>query len=128
MDWTTVLGSIMIVGSAVWSAVQWYMGRTKADNPPTVEEIASAVLEVLKRLQEQDTPVKFSAFSVPVQAPPIQMGPAIPSPESMTRMQAMEHVEALAGYLEAKDAADGLDALQTVLLALVPSQKRVVAK
>lgn len=126
MDWTTVLGSVMIVGSAVWSAVQWYMGRKKADNPPTVEEIASAVLEVLKRLQEQDTPVKFSAFSV--QAPPIQMGPAIPSPESMTRMQAMEHVEALAGYLEAKDAADGLDALQTVLLALVPSQKRVVAK
>ncbi len=123
MDWTTVLGSIMIVGSAVWSAVQWYMGRKKADNPPTVEEIASAVLEVLKRLQEQDTPVKFSAFSVPVQAPPVHVNPA-----SMTRMEAMEHVEALAGYLEAKDAADGLDALQTVLLALVPSKTRVVAK
>lgn len=121
MDWTTVLGSIMIVGSAVWSAVQWYMGRKKADNPPTVEEIASAVLEVLKRLQEQDTPVKFSAFAESVKEPPV-------APALMSRMQAMEHVEALAGYLESKDAADGLDALQTVLLALVPSQKRIVAK
>ncbi len=121
MDWTTVVGSVMIVGSAVWGVIQWFVGRQKANNPPTVEEIASAVLEVLKRLQEQDNPVKMGVMDVPHSAPPV-------SPALMTRMQAMEHVEALAGYLEAKDAADGLDALQTVLLALVPSKTKVASK
>lgn len=120
MDWTTVVGSVMVIGAAVWSAIQWYMGRKQANNPPTVEEIAQAVLEVLKRLQEQDTPVKYG-FAESVKEPPVV-------PALMTRMQAMEHVEALAGYLEAKDATDGLDALQTVLLALVPSKTKVVAK
>lgn len=123
MDWTTVVGSVMVIGAAVWSAIQWYMGRKQANNPPTVEEIAQAVLEVLKRLQEQDTPVKFSAFAESVKMSDTPVPPAL-----MTRMQAMEHVEALAGYLEAKDAAAGLEALQTVLLALVPSKTKVVAK
>ena len=121
MDWTTVVGSVMVIGAAVWSAIQWYMGRKQANNPPTVEEIAQAVLEVLNRLQEQETPVKVSAFAESVKD--VQVPPAL-----MSRMQAMEHVEALAGYLEAKDAAAGLEALQTVLLALVPSKTKVVAK
>lgn len=124
MDWTTVVGSVMVIGAAVWSAIQWYMGRKQANNPPTVEEIAQAVLEVLKRLQEQDTPVKYGfAESVKESVKESPVAPAL-----MSRMQAMEHVEALAGYLEAKDAAAGLEALQTVLLALVPSKTKVVAK
>ncbi|MFN7317926.1 MAG: hypothetical protein ACK5S6_00320 [bacterium] len=120
MDWTTVVGSVMVIGAAVWSAIQWYMGRKQANNPPTVEEIAQAVLEVLKRLQEQDTPVKYGITESVKESPE--------AAALMSRMQAMEHIEALAGYLEAKDAAAGLEALQTVLLALVPSKTKVVSK
>lgn len=121
MDWTTVVGSVMIIGSAVWGAIQWYMGRKQANNPPTIEEIANAVLEVLKRLQEQEAVVKQTVMdSAKVQS---YLGPA-----AMSRMEALEKVESLASYLEAKDATDGLDALQTVLLSLVPSKAKVPSK
>lgn len=115
MDLTQVLGSVMVVAAAAWAAYQWYMGRKQANKPPTVEEIASAVLEVLKKLQERDS------------APVVKMNalPEVTAPQlsAVSRMQAMEHVDALADYLESTGSKDGLDALQTVLLALVPSSK-----
>ena len=116
MDLTQVLGSVMVIAAAAWAAYQWYMGRKQANNPPTVEEIANAVLEVLKKLQERDTPVKMG-FTPPV-SPEVPV--VVPS---VTRMQAMEHVDALADYLESIGSKEGLDALQTVLLALVSSTK-----
>lgn len=91
MDWPMVVAGITAVGGAIWYGVTWIAGKL----PTAADKAGDLATEVIKRIQ----------------------GDA--SPGTITRLEALEHAEALASYLDGKSSKAGTEALQTVVLAIL---------
>jgi uncharacterized membrane protein YccC len=99
MDLSTIVGIVMAVAGAIWAAVQW--AGKKAG--PVADSAIDLVQDAVRKLQGDPS-----------------------APSTMTRMQALEHIEALSRFLEKKPSSeDTIKALQTVLLSVfqIPKSK-----
>jgi hypothetical protein len=96
MDLSTIVGIVMAVAGGVWAIVQW-AGRKAG---PVADSAIDLVQDAVRKLQGDG------------------------SPDAMTRMEALEHIEALSRFLEKSPNSDSsVKALHTVLLAVFPVPK-----
>lgn len=97
MDLSTIVGIIMAVAGGVWAVVQW--AGKKAG--PVADSAIDLVQDAVRKLQGDSS-----------------------TPSTMTRMQALEHIEALSRFLEkSPNSESAVKALHTVLLAVFPVPK-----
>jgi hypothetical protein len=89
MDLSTILGILMALGGSVWGVWTWVKAKA-----PKAQDL---VEDLFQRLQSTDV-----------------LKPVAP-PAPPSRMEALEHIEALIQFMEANGNKEGSDALVAIL-------------
>jgi len=91
MDWATISGIVLAIGAAASGAWVWFKDKA----PKAADAAADIAQKVIDRIQGDSTPGK------------------------MTRLEALQHAEALASFLEGKPSKAASESLQTLVMAIM---------
>jgi hypothetical protein len=91
MDWSTIGGILLALGAAASGAWVWFKDKA----PKAADAAADIAQKVIDRIQGDSTPGK------------------------MTRLEALQHAEALASFLEDKPSKAASESLQTLVMAIM---------